>query len=91
MRLDVFLKVSRLIPKRTLANEFTKAGLIEVNERVAKSSHRVSRGDSITINRRNTRTTVRVLSVPRTKQVSKKDANNLYEVLAHQRKDPLTD
>jgi len=90
MRLDVFLKLSRLIPKRTLAKEFTKTGLIDVNGKQAKSSYAVKPDDKITINRRNSYTTVVVKALPLTKQVSKKNASELYELLAHEKKDPLT-
>jgi len=91
MRLDLFLKLSRLIPQRTLAKEFTKEGLIEVNDRVAKSSYSVKVDDVIVINRRNSVTKIRVEMVPAGKQVSKKNASKLYELLAQVQKDVLTD
>ena len=90
MRLDLFLKLSRLVPKRTLAKEFTMAGLVDVNGRQAKSSYEVKPGDEILIKRRSSRTLVRVTDVPLKKQVSKKSARKLYELLAQEKIDPLT-
>ena len=91
MRLDLFLKLTRLIPKRGLAKEFAKAGQIEVNGKTAKSAYSVKPDDVILIKRRNSTTEVRVISVPAKKQVAKKDAGNYYELLAHNKLDPLED
>lgn len=82
MRLDVFLKLSRLITRRTLAQEFCDAGLIQINEAVAKSGKEVKVGDEITISRRDRKLTVRIVSVPETKQVSKQSAGDLYTVVS---------
>ena len=82
MRLDLYLKVSRLIQRRTLAQEFCDAGLIEVNGVAAKSGKEIKMGDEITINRRNRRTVVQVSAVPDTKQVSKHSAGDLFAVLS---------
>ena len=93
MRLDLFLKSSRLIQRRTLAQEFCDAGLISVNGTAAKSSKDIQAGDEITIKRRNRVTTVRVIAVPQNKQVAKSQAAELYEVLSDEVKpeaDPLT-
>ena len=49
MRIDKFLKVSRLIKRRTVANEVADAGRIEVNGRAVKASYAVKEGDIITI------------------------------------------
>ena len=91
MRLDVFLKLSRLIKKRNLARDFAKKGLVEINGSIAKPSSSVSVGDEIRISRGDSKTTVRVLEVPKTKQVSKKNAGSLFELLAHETLDPLND
>lgn len=80
MRLDIFLKLSRLIPRRPLAKKFAAAGLIEVNGINAKASRVVSEGDTIKITRHDRIKTVKVLKVPKGKQVSKKEAGGLYEV-----------
>ncbi len=82
MRLDIFLKLSRLIGRRSLAQEFCDAGRIKVNEAVAKSSKEVKTGDLIEISRRNRILTVRVTSVPDKKQVAKADAGDLFEVVS---------
>ena len=82
MRLDLFLKVSRLIPRRSLAQEFCEAGLISVNGAAAKSSKEINTGDEIAINRRSRSTTVRVLIVPDKKQVAKTEAVSLVEIIA---------
>ena len=82
MRLDLFLKVSRLIPRRSLAQEFCEAGLISVNGAAAKSSKEINTGDEIAINRRSRSTTVRVLIVPDKKQVAKTEAGSLVEIIA---------
>lgn len=82
MRLDLFLKASRLIPRRSLAQEFCDKGLIKVNGTKAKSSKEVKVGDTIEIKRRNRRTTVRILTIPQNKQVSKTAAEELYEILS---------
>ena len=81
MRLDLFLKISRLMPRRSLAQEFCDAGMITVNGVAAKSSKEVKVGDEIEIKRRTRVTRVAVAEVPKTRQVSKASAPNLYEVL----------
>ena len=84
MRLDLFLKTSRLIVRRSLAQEFCDAGLIKANGAVAKSSKEIKVGDSIEIRRRNRVTTFKVLQVPAVKQVSRNDAANLYEIISEE-------
>jgi ribosomal 50S subunit-recycling heat shock protein len=82
MRLDLFLKASRLIPRRSLAQEFCEKGLVKVNEAKAKASKEVKADDTIEIKRRNRKTTIRISEIPQSKQVSKANAENLYEILA---------
>ena len=81
MRLDLFLKTSRLIARRSLAQEFCDNGLIMVNGAPAKSSKEVKVDDVIEIKRRNALTKVLVLEIPAAKQVSKNSAGGLYRVL----------
>ena len=78
MRLDKYLKVSRLIKRRTVANEV--AGRILINGKVAKASQAVNAGDIIEVTFGNRPIKVRVLSdvEPRTKDV----AREMYEVIA---------
>ena len=84
MRLDVFLKLSRLVSKRTLAKEFTKKGLVKVNKTLGKASYDVKTGDEIEIKTFNRLLKVKVLKVPPKKQVSKQAAKDLYEVLSEE-------
>ncbi len=82
MRLDLYLKVSRLIQRRTLAQEYCEAGLIQVNGSAAKSGKEIKVGDEIAINRRTRKTKVRVVAVPDKKQVSKGLAGELFTVIS---------
>lgn len=79
MRIDKFLKVSRLIKRRTVANEVADAGRIEVNGRPVKASYAVKVGDVVTVSFGNRPVSVRVVSVeePRGKDV----AREMYEVI----------
>jgi ribosomal 50S subunit-recycling heat shock protein len=80
MRLDLFLKTSRLVPRRTVAREMCDARAIRVNNAEAKGSREVRVGDQITIRQRGRITTVRVLEVPAS-QLPKARARSIYEVL----------
>ena len=82
MRLDKYLKVSRLIKRRTLANEVADAGRVLVNGKPAKASYAVKVGDEIEITFGNRPVKVRVLAVeePRGKDV----ARELFEVIGQQ-------
>ncbi|HKO96070.1 MAG TPA: RNA-binding S4 domain-containing protein, partial [Pyrinomonadaceae bacterium] len=77
MRLDLFLKASRLSPRRTVAQKICEAGRVEVNGSVAKSSHAVKVGDKILIRTHSRLKKVRVLEVPSTRQTSRRDAPDL--------------
>jgi ribosomal 50S subunit-recycling heat shock protein len=81
MRLDLFLKMSRLVPRRTLAQQMCEAGAIKLNGARAKSAREVRAGDLIAIRQRGRITTVRVLDVP-AKPPSKAQAPSLYEALS---------
>ena len=84
MRLDLFLKASRLTGRRTLAQKLCDAERVALNGNIAKSSHAVKVGDQISIHRYHTLTTVRVLSVPTARQTSRKEAGNLYEIVSEE-------
>lgn len=84
MRLDLFLKASRLSGRRTLAQKLCDAGRVSLNGNTAKSSHAVKVGDEIGIRRHHVIATVRVLSVPTTRQTSRQEANHLYEVISEE-------
>ena len=80
MRLDKFLKVSRLIKRRTVANEACDAARISVNGKPAKASYDVKLGDTIAIAFGSKLVTVKVLEI---KDITKKtDAIGMYEVIS---------
>ena len=77
MRLDKYLKVSRLIKRRTVANEACDNGRISVNGRVVKASYDVTVGDKIEISMGMRTVAVEVLQVAET--VRKDDATAMYK------------
>ena len=79
MRLDKYLKVSRLIKRRTVANEACDAGRVMINDRPAKASADVKAGDKITISFGNKDVSVEVLSVQET--VRKEEAKEMFRYL----------
>lgn len=79
MRLDKFLKVSRLIKRRTVANEVSDTGRVYVNGNSAKPSKQLKIGDEIRIEYANRTVRVKVLKVPEN-NVSVQEAPTLYEV-----------
>lgn len=79
MRLDKFLKVSRLIKRRTVANEACDAGRVMVNGKVAKASVSVKAGDIIEISFGNKEVKVEVLDVQAT--VKKDEAKDLFKYI----------
>ena len=82
MRLDLFLKTSRLIKSRSVAQEFCDAGMVEINGATAKSSKEVKAGDKLTIRRRNRISEYSIESIPTQKQVSKEKAPELYSIIS---------
>lgn len=80
MRLDKYLKVSRLIKRRTVANDACDTARITVNDKVAKASYNVKLGDLITIAFGNKSVTVRVLEIKDT--TKKADSVGMYEVVS---------
>lgn len=79
MRLDKFLKVSRLIKRRPVANEACDAGRVLVNDRPAKASAQVKAGDVLEIQFGSKSVRVEVLNVQET--VKKEEAQELYRYL----------
>ena len=79
MRLDKYLKVSRLIKRRPVANEACDAGRVLVNDKVAKASVNVKAGDVIEIQFGTRSVKVEVLNVQET--VKKDEAQDLYKYL----------
>lgn len=79
MRLDKFLKVSRLIKRRTVANEACDAEKVSVNGKPARASYDLKVGDEIEINMGKNPLKIRVLKV--VEVVGKDGASDLYEVV----------
>ena len=79
MRLDKYLKVTRLIKRRTVANEACDAGRVMINDKVAKASTDVKAGDIITIGFGNKDVKVEVLDVRET--IHKADVSTLYRYI----------
>lgn len=79
MRLDKYLKVSRLIKRRTVANEACDNGRVMINDKVAKASTDVKVGDVITISFGNKEVKVEVTDVAET--VRKEEAKELFKYL----------
>ena len=80
MRLDKFLKVSRLIKRRTVANEACDNSRIYVNGKSAKASYDVKLGDEITVAFGSKSVTVRVLDIRET--TKKSESQGMYEVIS---------
>lgn len=83
MRLDKYLKVSRLIKRRTLAKEVADQGRITINEKVAKASSSVKVGDVLAIRFGQKIETARVEELRDT--VKKEDATKMFTILKEER------
>lgn len=79
MRLDKYLKVSRIIKRRTIANEACDAGKVSVNGKVARASYDVKIGDIIDINFGSKKFKIEVLSL--NEYIKKEEANSMYRCL----------
>lgn len=79
MRLDKFLKVSRIIKRRSVAKEIADQGRILINNRPAKSSSQVVAGDTLTIKFGNKTETVKVNQIVET--TKKSEAENMYKIV----------
>ncbi|MBO5725854.1 MAG: RNA-binding S4 domain-containing protein [Clostridia bacterium] len=79
MRLDKYLKVSRIIKRRTVANEACDAGRVSVNGKAARASYDVKNGDIIEIVFGARTVKVEVLNV--SEVVKKEDAASLYKIV----------
>lgn len=78
MRLDKFLKISRLIKRRTVANDVSDSGRVLVNGIIAKPSKQIKEGDIIEILYSNRTVKIKILQVPQT-AISVQQAPTLYE------------
>lgn len=79
MRLDKYLKVSRLIKRRSVANEACDAGRVTINGKVSKAGAEVKEGDTIEIQFGNRNTKLEILQVKEV--VRKEDATAMYKLL----------
>lgn len=79
MRIDKFLKVSRLVKRRTVAKEMAEKGRIKVNDRIVKSSYDVKLGDVIEITYGQRVVKAKVLNIRET--TKKAEASELYELI----------
>lgn len=80
MRLDVFLKTSRLVKRRAVAKEFCDAGQVLVGGSPAKAGREVRPGDVITLDLTRRRVVAEVVSIP-ARGVAKADAAGLYRII----------
>ena len=80
MRLDKFLKVSRLIKRRTVANKVSDQGRIYVNDVIAKPAKQLKEGDIITIVQADTQIKVKIVKIP-ANNVSIQESSTLYEII----------
>lgn len=79
MRLDKFLKVSRILKRRTVAQEACDSGKVDVNGKPAKPSHQLKVGDLVCVHFASGSLTFRVLQL---KETTKKDeASQMYEII----------
>ena len=85
MRLDKYLKVSRLIKRRTIAKEVAESERILVNDKLAKPSKDISIGDKITIEFGTKIVNVRVLSID--EKTKKENSSMMYELIEEKKKD----
>ena len=79
MRIDKFLKVSRLLKRRTLAQEACDGGRVEVNGRVVKPSYNIKVGDIVSLGFNSGTVSFEVLMIKET--VRKEEAENLYRII----------
>ncbi|HEY6119897.1 MAG TPA: S4 domain-containing protein [Pyrinomonadaceae bacterium] len=85
MRLDLFLKASRLCPRRSVAQKLCEAGLVTVGARPAKPAHLVHPGDEITISRRDRKMTILVKAMPHGRQTSREESFSLFDIVREEK------
>ena len=79
MRIDKFLKVSRILKRRTLAQEATNGGRVKVNDRVVKPAYQLKVGDIVELGFNSGTIKIRILDLKET--VRKEQAESLYEII----------
>ena len=80
MRIDKYLKVSRVIKRRTIAKDILDLGFVKINDKVAKPSSEVKENDIIELTLGERRLSVKVIGL--SEQTQKKEASSLFEVIA---------
>ena len=80
MRIDKYLKVSRVIKRRTIAKDILDLGFVKINDKVAKPSSGVKENDIIELTLGERRLSVKVIGL--SEQTKKKEASSLFEVIA---------
>ncbi|UTY37895.1 RNA-binding S4 domain-containing protein [Allocoprobacillus halotolerans] len=88
MRLDKFLKVSRIIKRRTLSKEMSEASRVKVNGKIAKPSTKLKIGDIIEVEFGRSLLTVQVKELK--DHVLKDDSHMLYDIIEEKRKEEVT-
>ncbi|MGK0552504.1 RNA-binding S4 domain-containing protein [Enterococcus faecalis] len=87
MRLDKFLKISRIIKRRTVAKEVADKGRIQINGVLAKSSSNVKVGDQVKIQFGNKILEIKVIELH--DSTKKEDAQKMYQILSEERVENL--
>lgn len=82
MRLDKWLKVSRVIKRRTIANEACDKDKVLINGKKAKASTEVKGGDLLEITMGSRKTVIKIVQVPDHHNVTTQESKNLYEILS---------
>lgn len=82
MRVDKFLKVSRLIKRRTLAKQVADQGRVDINGKIAKASTEVQEGDEIAVRFGQKVVTVKVQMIKNT--TKKEEADSMYTILSEE-------
>ena len=79
MRLDTYLKVSRIIKRRTVAKEVCESGRITINDKIAKPSTKIKEGDIIEITFANRKLKAQIINIA--EHVRKEDAKEMYIII----------
>ena len=79
MRIDKFLKVSRILKRRAIANQACDGGRVKVNGRAVKPSYRIKENDVVELGFNSGTVVFRILQIKET--VRKEDAEKLYEII----------
>lgn len=87
MRCDMFLKTTCLVKRRSLAKQLCDSKLIQINGSPAKASREIIAGDEMTIEYPHKIVTLKILEIPRNKNVSKAAARDLYDILNEEKKE----